>query len=500
MFRRTFCSAAVMVPERFTQASDLLLCYPRFSIASHVSDALPELIEAKAALLSPTPNIDAAIPKLHRADEVFANVPSNPQVEKIRRAVTAAKCLALKHVDTSVQIGGVRQFCDVDMTILNDVSSALSLEDWDRHDLGVFDSTCVLLSAYVRSVSTLFHAQKLGGNAPDPKELPPSVMPVSAALKLAKELEACALQFAKATSDPEISQTCKQAADRLLGLQAVLLMTVDGELISPTGMMKQAANRASGRLLSDDGNPEIGLYLTLHAQMRERLSGFNWGSYAFEAETYESVEQVISNFHRQFKDPMTQNKTHGDIAIVMQGNTHFRDCYSVCLLGIAQLYQRCPREHANEVIFPRYLLSNSLVDIMPVGAPSHTFQKDRVNKREIAPDAHRKIPQLYLERALKINRALYPDDRKNATAAYILRGLATIYSEMRDYLYASGLFESADDAYVANFGENSYERLELLHLREDFQRRIGSTNEAAVTSTIKSDIRAAIAKKSEMAK
>ena len=69
----------------------------------------------------------------------------------------------------------------------------------------------------------------------------------------------------------------------------------------------------------------------------------------------------------------------------------------------------------------------------------------------------------------------------NLKAAHILRSLACVYCEMKDYLYATGLFASAERAFAHHYGPRSAEVLDLLALQETYQRRIGATREGEMT-------------------
>eukprot|EP00658_Telonema_sp_P-2_P072096 TRINITY_DN61287_c0_g1_i1.p1 TRINITY_DN61287_c0_g1~~TRINITY_DN61287_c0_g1_i1.p1 ORF type:complete len:109 (-),score=37.82 TRINITY_DN61287_c0_g1_i1:231-557(-) len=72
-------------------------------------------------------------------------------------------------------------------------------------------------------------------------------------------------------------------------------------------------------------------------------------------------------------------------------------------------------------------------------------------------------------------------DPHNLKAAYILRSLACVYSETKDYLYATGLFGSVERTFMHHYGSDSTELLDLFSLQEQYQRQIGATREGEQT-------------------
>ena len=486
MLRR---SCALQVPNRIYQACDAPFVYQRFHPTTHISDSLPEIVDAKRSLGEG--KVDSAVRSLQRAQEIFSNMPVSPPVAKERLAIAAAKCYALNYKRPNLPLAAVQQHANIHKMILRDTSDILKNPELlknEKFDLGVFDSTCVVLSNYTHAAATLIKAQQVGGVSHP--SLDPEAASMEAVSKIAGELSSLATRIGKSGKEP-VNKEIYRTAPRLRAMEALLVIGATGDVQKAQMLVQDAASNADHQTNDNASIEETGLYAALQAELMDRLAGGMWGPDSMDEECYLKMRTAMDFYENYFQD--IYKRRGGDLAIDMEGKEGLRSAYCGSLISASQIYMTVPREDAKDQFFPPHLATTSLFRTMPVPAGSRPMI-EQSRRHTVKPGTGKKAGQVMLERALKVNRKLYAEDRNNDGAIVTLRTLACVYAELKDYLYASGLFRTAEKAVIANYGENSYERLELLHVIEHFQRRIGSVNEAAVTTTQMQEVEAAIAK------
>jgi hypothetical protein len=499
MFRRSISRLSMMWGANLEQASDVAFVYPRFTPETHVSPILPELKEGKAFLAGG--NIDGAVRAFSRAQDVLQSVPSTvPGMTREKRCVVAAKgALLLSHEGTSL----VRLNTNVQKMLLRETSEVLAAtKDWDRTDLASFDATCMLLSMNLYCSNTLLHAKKCRGQNQVLDSSDGATIPFTEIFEQISELSKLAEKLGEVATHPGVKRSLRRTAPRLRLLEALACIPATGDLGRAVALARDASHVCSQQTLignhesenlKDGDIEEMGIFSIMQASLLERHANGRWGPNSMDEESFIQLSRAIGFYEALFQD--IYNRRGGDLAIDMEGKIPLRDAYSTTLLAAAQLYMNVVREDPKETFFSHHLIHTSPVWTLPLplGAPDPT--SDITQRHKIHPGTCKAVCQKYLERALKINRKLYPENRSNMKAAYILRALAMVYAELKDYLFASGLFRSAESAIITSCGEFSYERLELLHSQEIFQRKIGSINEAAVTTTTMQKVQEGIDKK-----
>lgn len=325
---------------------------------------------------------------------------------------------------------------------------------------------------------------------------------------------------------------------KLLLLKAMLIIGSSGHLLHAKKCVDEAAAyvhalQKNSHILLDGlregerpAEPELGLFLLAQAEMMARI--WNWGegkmvkrqksssssSNAPEmvAELDEDVFEAFDNAGGFYAAPFTTNtKADGimDLSAVSQREFEVH-AYAVCLLSLATVILGVPRvantsssaissllisdANANEkdaspvfsavhqdkkpVFLPQQLFS-LFPPFLSLDRPSSTIFSDSSRLRPFSVEEARRMAGVLLKRALELVRGLYPDDRDHPLAIQILSAMACLYADTRDYLYASGLFESARrGTYLCYGGPLSIEGLFLNKLRYEFLAGVGSEEEA----------------------
>ncbi|CAC9439523.1 conserved hypothetical protein [Leishmania infantum JPCM5] len=280
---------------------------------------------------------------------------------------------------------------------------------------------------------------------------------------------------------------------KLLVLKGLLTIPLTGHLLHAQRCIEEAANYVDAltkrKNLLLDGlkerthEPELGLYMLLQAEIAARV--FDWDVAPGQVDG--DVVNMFTDAAGYYADP--PNTTLDGDAIMSESKLAEQrfevEAYTCCLRSYAAFLLGAPRPKATTTRDSPVFLAKQLFSLNPlltVATSSSLIFSDVRNVSELPLDMCRRRTGEALDRALKLNRMLYPDFRQNAPAASTLMTMACMYADTRDYLYATGLFESANKAVTYNFGDTSLEHVFLQKLRYEFLAGVGSEQEANTAS------------------
>ncbi|KAG5511925.1 hypothetical protein JKF63_07750 [Porcisia hertigi] len=280
---------------------------------------------------------------------------------------------------------------------------------------------------------------------------------------------------------------------KLLVLKGLLTIPLTGHLLHAQQCIEEAAHYVDGltkrKNLLLDGlkerprEAELGLYMLLQAEIAARAFDWDLAPGLVDGD----VMNMFTDAAGYYADP--PNTTLDGDAIMSERRIPEQrfeaEAYACCLRSYATFLLGAPRPRAKStrdspVFLPKQLFS--LNALLTVATPSSLVFSDVRNVSELPLETCRRRTGEALDRALKLNRMLHPDFRKNALAASTLLTMACMYADTRDYLYATGLFESAHKAVTFNFGDTSLEHVLLQKLRYEFLAGVGSEQEAKTAS------------------
>jgi tetratricopeptide (TPR) repeat protein len=329
-------------------------------------------------------------------------------------------------------------------------------------DGAAFDNACMCVAGYTRA---MLSAMKRGTWAATAAgvDFPTS----SDALAAAAYLRECSQAvLAVNIHDAAVASTLRTSACAVSALNALLRVAHDGDAAVAASLLDGVVG----------GENDVRLALALTAELKNRVAAPLLGAEKISHEVEGLYQQASAAFEASFS-PQT-----GEGAVQMpQGEAVApREAYCSVLLSFAATYQDMPRAQPADRAFPESMrVSQSHVYIPPAAAVS---APSAITGIECPPVRARKVAVMCLDRALRINRKLYPEDRNNLKATALLRGLGCCYADAKDYIYATGMFNSALRAVEANFGRVSEEYLEVLRLQEHTQRRLKNDKEADATA------------------
>lgn len=280
---------------------------------------------------------------------------------------------------------------------------------------------------------------------------------------------------------------------KLLLLKALVTIPLTGHLLHAQRCVTEAAtyvdeltqrrNLLLHGLKGRAREPEMGLYMLLQAEMAARI--FDWDMGAGQVDG--DVVDMFTDAAGFYADP--PNTTLDADAIMSERllpEQRFEaEAYACCLRSHATFLLGAPRPKATStrdapVFLPKQVFS--LNPLLTVATPSSLIFSDVRNVVDMPLDACRRRTGEALDRALKLNRMLFPEARQNASAASTLHTMACMYADTRDYLYATGLFESANKATAHVYGDASLEHVLVQKLRYEFLAGVGSEQEAKTAS------------------
>ncbi|KPA73647.1 putative mitochondrial hypothetical protein [Leptomonas pyrrhocoris] len=421
----------------------------------------------------------------------------------------------------------------VQKVILKQSAALLYHNDaWDKTDVNQLDTTCVIVGHFVKAFCALhlrpFHqaqssttaaaavrhpAKRVGGaTAPTPSATPPvkntalfnadkwkvqvgdcesESLTLSAVMSRVDELlRLSAAAYGKyGTTHPEL----RWLRPKLLVLKALLTIPLTGHLLQAQQLVLQALSYVDSltrrtNLLLDGLNgrvqePELGLFLLLRAEMASLI--FDWEAPVGQVE--DDLLHAYDEALRFYPEPyVTTIDADGIMSETHLPTRRFEaEAYTCCLRSYARFLQNAPRPPATStrdapVFLPKQIFS--LNPLLTVATSSPLMYSDIRNTVPLTLESCRRRTGEALDKALKLNRMLHPELRQNPTAASTLLAMACMYADTRDYLYATGLFESAKKAVVQVYGEASLEHVLVQKLRYEFLAGVGSEQEAKTAS------------------
>ncbi|EKF32861.1 hypothetical protein MOQ_003276 [Trypanosoma cruzi marinkellei] len=525
-YRRLTAITDTCLPTNFVHATDLAFYFPRFQPRVHLRpNGIPELQDA-LALLQPVegasqrrwskPNAmstqewgkccDKALVLLDRAEEIMKNVGGlkNFSTADVLRSICAVKFELLNGVE-HLPRSDYAKHVNTYRTILKQAGGLLFFNDcWDKSDVQQIDTACVIVSHFVRAFCALhqkpFHAKqedgikKKYGNISawsmvidEAKENGENILTLPMVMDRVDEL--LKLSRKAAETHAEKNPDLRWNVPKLLLIKGILTIPLTGHLGHAQEHINEAAKLVYESLrrkqpildglLARKQEPELGLFMLVQAEMAARV--FDWSVSPNEVD-----KGVMKMFEAAAKFYSSPYNTALDADGIMSADgieeRRFEtDAYASCLLSYGTFLLGAPRppgtsRHDTPVFLPNQLFTMS--PICTVSTSSDIIFSDVREPASMAIDLVRKRTGETLERALEINRNLYPEHKQNPKAGWTLLAMASLYADMRDYLYATGLFSSAEKALVGNYGNNSLERLLALKLRYEFLAGVGSEQEA----------------------
>lgn len=247
--------------------------------------------------------------------------------------------------------------------------------------------------------------------------------------------------------------------------------------------MKKRANPILDGLKDREFEMELGLYNLCLAELSGRMFDWILPPGQMEAAVLRAFEQAAEFFAAPFDTALDAD---GIMSATLAHERVFEiEAYCCCLLSYATFLLNAPRPKPTStrdthVFLPKQIFT--LNPLLTVATASDVIYADVSEKISFPIEECRKRTGNALMRGLEINRAIMPEDKENPLAAWTLVGMACMYADTRDYLYATGLFESAHKSFVNNYGATSVESVLLQRLRYEFMAGVGSDQEAKSAS------------------
>ncbi|RNF14919.1 uncharacterized protein Tco025E_05675 [Trypanosoma conorhini] len=524
--RRLTAVADTCLPTNFVHAADLAFYFPRFQPRAHLRpQGIPELRDA-VALLQPAEGApqrrwskpsamgaqewgrcrDKALGLLLRGEEIMENVGGlkNSATADILRATSAVKFELLNGVEHLPRSDYAKR-CDVYRSILKQAGRLLFFNDsWDKSDVLQIDTACVIVAHFVRAFCALhqrpFHAKQEDGVKKKYGNISAWSMVMDEANGSGETLltlsmvmdridELLKLSRKASETHAEKNPELRWHAPKLLLLKGILTIPLTGHLGRAQEHINESAKLVYEFLrrkqpildgiLARKQEPELGLFMLAQAEMAARV--FDWSVGPNEVD--KSVMEMFEAAAKFYSSPCNTSLEADGImsADGMEGRRFETDAYTSCLLSYATFLLNAPRppgtaRRDSPVFMPKQLFT--LSPISSVSTSSDLIFADLQQPAAMTIDVVRRRTGETLERALELNRALNPEHKQNPKAGWTLLAMASLYADMRDYLYATGLFASAEKTLAENYGNDSLERLLALKLRYEFLAGVGSDQEA----------------------
>ncbi|CCW69729.1 unnamed protein product [Phytomonas sp. Hart1] len=397
-------------------------------------------------------------------------------------------------------------------------------ENWDRSDLHQLDTACVILAHFIKAFCALhqkpFHKSPqpvsssniIGKKAASSEKNPDAVAP--------KRSKPSVRDWQLCVNDPEhpeavltlpmvmkyldeciilSKETYKKHGDatpnlrwlppKLYVLKALLNIPLTGNLFFSSQYVDKAlqivdemTSRPTPLLnaLNDcQQEPETGLFMLIKAELNERI--FDWDLSPGEVDTV--ILQEFTQASNFFSTPF-ESSINAD-GILSAAHVHERwyetQAYATSLGSYATFLLNAPRPLTTSSRDAAVFLPKQTFDINPlrvVESSSDVIYSDVKDPIKFSIEKCRRLTGEAFDRALKVNRMVFSEYKNNAQAGWILLGMACMYADMRDYLYATGLFESAGKCIEQNYGATSMEMGLMQKLRYEFLAGVGSEEEA----------------------
>ncbi|ORC93353.1 uncharacterized protein TM35_000012300 [Trypanosoma theileri] len=523
--RRLTSIADTCVPSNFVHATDMAFYFPRFQPRVHLqTHGIPELKDALALLQPNTTGSerrwrkpqsmseeewkksrDKALMLLARGEEIMENVGgvNNASTADILRPLYAIKFELLSGVE-HLPRPEYAHHVNVYRLILKQAGRLLYFNDtWNKSDIHHIDTACVIVAHFVRAFCALnqkpFHIKKGNENKDKSNKSSEWSMKVGGSgnnddvltLSLVMERIDELLQLCRNTvvNQDKVDNGFRWYVPKLLLLKGILTIPLTGNLEHAREYIDEAAKivyeflRRKQPIL--DGlvprkqEPELGLFMLAQAEIAARIFDWSVGINEVDKDVLEKFEAAAKFYSAPYNTTLDAD---GIMSTEHLDERKFEvDAYTSCMLSYGTFLLNAPRPSGvssrdSPVFLPKQIFSMS--PIATVETSSNLIFADVHRLVPMTVDVTRKRTGESLERALQLNRAMYPNHKQNPKAGWILLAMASLYADMRDYLYATGLFASAEKTLVENYGNNSLERLFALTLRYEFLAGVGSEQEA----------------------
>ncbi|CUG88139.1 Hypothetical protein, putative [Bodo saltans] len=509
MFKASRCVLqASLFRGSYINSSDFALSFPRMQINTHLLDAgLPELKDCKAAFHEDaTLNSGKCFSLLQRGREVFTNIPGWQESEamsNVVRSIAASRIQLVSDYYTPHTTGALLSSSTTgrpavlmpkiarSQFIFNEASLALSTNVWSFTDVQQLDISCYLVAKLLESISHL-HPRREAASVEADHLLPKSLKPLIE--QTMKQIDQLIVLSEKAVvQHAEHHNSLRWLPIKLKLCKALTTIALDGNLNIAKDIITRAAlqveewNKKKSLLSDSKHDLNLGMLMLMRAEISARI--FNWTTSPKELIDNDVVQlfrQACDYYSGRFDDPLhhdavmdltqasrgayTQEHTLSEDAVA-------RDAYATCLLGYGNFLLSAPRTNPKEIIFPRgEMFTRNAFLTMPSG--SDLIFDDCRSPVPLTIASTRKQSQESLDRALKINRALFPEHRNNAKAGWTLLSMACGFGDLRDYLYSTGLLGNAANVFREQYGEISEEMLHFERIQERLLNGIGSAKEA----------------------
>mmetsp|Transcript_13874 Transcript_13874/g.43184 ORF Transcript_13874/g.43184 Transcript_13874/m.43184 type:complete len:532 (-) Transcript_13874:158-1753(-) len=465
-------------------ATDAAFLYPRFQAADVLSDSLPELKETKrlVAAAGGTHENDKAIAEnLRRANEIFRNLcpdgePGGPNTPAYIIKDWAGVGAAYGRHD------GLARTPRRDWERMRLLAPLVDLtETAPLDDLAVFDSMCSVVAAYADAALRIVtygeggigSLQSLTGKpenldafkSPDAEK---GIVTFEQLCAAVDRLTDAAYTNAVQHQHDETIRSIRVTYSKLCALRALLEIPFTGALQTSIEIIDRPS-RLRGQSIET-----LSLLVAMRAEIRTRLEAGSWGVDCMDELVSHEYNFALERIHYNFP------RSRPDNGIKMEGLETMRDAYCSCALAKAAYLLGLPKDPKGDApgVYTHHAsrqLSMSPILMVPSGGPLVMEASTRVSMKARRA---KNFALQEVERALKMNRELYPHDRQNLKAGYLLRFIACNYAEVKDYIYANGLFNSCVNTFTAHYGAESLEVAEVLRWHEGYHRFVGSTQEA----------------------
>jgi hypothetical protein len=488
-------------------SSDFALSFPRMQLNTHLVDAgLPELKDCKAAFHDDASlNCGKCFSLLQRGREVFTNIPGwqdSEAMSNVVRSIAASRVQLVSDFYSPHTTGALSSSTSGRPAtlmpkiarsefIFNEASTALATDVWTITDVHQLDISCYLVAKLLESISHL-HPRREAASVEADHLLPKALRPLME--RTMKQIDQLAVLAEKAAAQhAEQHSSLRWLPIKLKLCKALATIALDGNLIIAKDLITKAALQVEewGKkksLLSDSKvDLNLGLLMLMRAEISARI--FNWTTSPKELIDNDVVllfRQACEFYSERFDDPLHHDGVM-DLSQASRGgytrehtvsdDVVARDSYTTCLLGYGNFLLSAPRTNPKEIIFPRgEVFTRNAFLTMPSG--SDLIFDDCRSPVPLTIANTRKQSQESLDRALKINRALFPNHRNNAKAGWTLLSMACGFGDLRDYLYSTGLLGNAANVFREQYGEISEEMLHFERMQERLLNGIGSAKEA----------------------
>jgi hypothetical protein len=478
---------------RLRGAYDVCFYYPRFAVETHLPDTLPELTAAKRAIYEAEAagdSVDTLRIKvralLARAGDVFTTacggdlLSDSGAAPAVRSAAVAvAASVAATQKPTASRYSDFRLCVALTPAVRAVAKDTAMLSATPE----AFDAGCFCVASYARAMTNQLMRGEWGRSPVLAAALGMDVAATTGPNALATPREAMnaveALQVAclahARSGGPDLAFSFRSTYNKLAALAALLQVEHNNDSASALDLLEPL------RRFKGANEIEKHLVETLACELRLRAYGHAWGRDAVDSEV-ESQYHLLQDWFTQHFTPW---KPEGAVEMPPGDRVLLRDAYSMMQLSMAGMYQELPRMDAADQTFPlgARLYPSPFVHV-PCASQDPSVVVNLKSAGTCIPCATQRAQKLataYADRAMRINRKIFPDSRNNARAASALRALAINFTDVRDYLYASGMFNSAERTFEALYGRASEEMIELLMLQHRMQTVLKNDREAEAT-------------------